>query len=311
MDVDAPYGIAPPAYRLPEGTRLGPVRLQVGDLGRSEVFYAKVLGLVRSNASAGRSWLGPAGGAEPLIELVEHRGAVGLTPRSRLGLFHFALLVPDRAALGRLARHLGDIGLEIGMADHLVSEALYLSDPDGLGIEVYADRPRSRWRVRGRQLVMTTEPLDLDDLLAQAPDAPFSGLPSGTIMGHVHFHVGDLETAARFYHGALGFDKTVWDYPGALFLSAGGYHHHVGTNTWAAGARPAGPDDASLLSWTLVLPEASDVEHIAARVASAGYPVRPSATAAGLLVQDPWNIAVGVIAAAEPPVDGASATPDG
>ena len=140
------------------------------------------------------------------------------------------------------------------MSNHLVSEAVYLSDPDGLGIEVYADRPRGTWQHEGRQLVMATEPLDVEDVVRAGGGEPWSGMPAGTTLGHVHLFVGDLDAAARFYHEGLGFDKTVWSYPGALFLSAGGYHHHLGTNTWAVGAVPAGEGDARLLEWEIVLP---------------------------------------------------------
>ena len=167
----------------------------------------------------------------------------------QLGLYHFAILLPDRAALGRFVAHLARIGERAGASDHLVSEALYLSDPDGLGIEVYADRPRATWRYDGqRQLAMDTRPLDLNSLVQAAGGEPWTGMPAGTVMGHVHLHVGDIERAAAFYHAALGLDKVVWSYPGALFLSAGGYHHHVGLNTWAGpgATRPRDVLDAEI-----------------------------------------------------------------
>ena len=163
-----------------------------------------------------------------------------------LGLYHFAILLPDRQALGRFVTHLAEVGAHAGSADHLVSEALYLSDPDGLGIEVYADRPRASWTTSGdgderAEIVMATEPLDLRSLVGEAGGERWTGMPAGTVIGHVHFHVGAIREAEAFYHAALGFDKTAWTYPGALFLSAGGYHHHVGTNIWAAGS-PAATD---------------------------------------------------------------------
>jgi NAD+-dependent protein deacetylase sirtuin 4 len=189
--------------------------------------------------------LGPTRADEVAAVRVEERlGAVlpeverALLDRGRGGLYHFAILLPDRAALGRLVAHLAREGVRVGAADHLVSEALYLQDPDGLGIEVYADRPRSEWRHRDRQLLMATDPLDLPELARSAGAEPWTGAPAGTRLGHVHLHVGDIHRAAEFYHAALGFDRMVWSYPGALFLAAGGYHHHLGVNTWAR-RRPA------------------------------------------------------------------------
>lgn len=152
-------------------------------------------------------------------------------------------------------KHLSALGVHAGAGDHLVSEAFYLQDPDNLGIEIYADRPRESWRRKGRELMMATDPVDVPALMAAAGDSTWSGMPQGTHMGHLHLHVGDLERATAFYAEGLGMDRTIWEYPGALFMSAGGYHHHLGTNLWAgAGATPAGPDDAQLLEWTMKIP---------------------------------------------------------
>ena len=306
--MDEAYGIVPPGYRLPAATRLGVVRLQVADLDRSLAWYRHVLGLealardVTPNTGTGASpstraaLLGVRGSDEALIELHEHPGAVPVARRGRLGLYHYALLVPDRAALGRFLRHLSAIGERAGMSDHFVSEALYLSDPDGLGIEVYADRPRSAWRHEDRQLAMTTKPLDAADILRAGGAAEWTGMSSGTVMGHVHLFVGDLERAAAFYHGGLGLDKTVWSYPGALFLSAGGYHHHLGTNTWAQDAPPAGPDDARLLEWELVVPSARDAQAAMSSIEASGG--RVDRTPEGGVARDPWGTAVRVRGAA-------------
>ncbi|HYJ79167.1 MAG TPA: VOC family protein, partial [Longimicrobiaceae bacterium] len=212
--------------------------------------------------------------------------------RGRLGLYHFAVLLPDRAALGRFAGHVAGLRIPAGMSDHFVSEAMYLTDPDGLGIEVYADRPRSAWRYEGRQLHMTTEPLDVASLARAADGEPWSGAPAGTTMGHVHLYVGDLEAAEAFYHQALGFDKTVWSYPGALFLAAGGYHHHLGTNTWAAHAPPAGEEDARLLEWEIVVPSADDAAEAARSLEAHGYAVEW--TSEGGVAPDPWGTPVRV-----------------
>ena len=291
------YGIAPPGYRLPAATRLGAVRLQVADLARSLEWYRRVLGLEPLDDGplerSGRvARLGAPGAVVPLVELHERPGAAPVSRRGRLGLYHYAILLPDRPALGRFLRHLSDIGERAGMSDHFVSEALYLTDPDGLGIEVYADRPRGTWRHEDRQLTMTTIPLDVEAVLRAAGGEGWSGMPSDTVLGHVHLFVGDLERAAAFYHAALGLDKTVWSYPGALFLSAGGYHHHLGINTWATGAVPAGPDEARLLEWEVVVPSFRDATEAIRSIAAAGGTVEPSAD--GGVARDPWGTAVRV-----------------
>jgi catechol 2,3-dioxygenase len=288
------YGLPAPGYRLPDATRLGAVRLQVRNLERSVKYYEQVIGLRQLRTADDAVGLGAEGETQPLIWLRERADARPVPHGGRLGLYHFAILLPDRAALGRFVRHLGELGEYAGSADHAVSEAFYLSDPDGLGIEVYADRPRSSWRREGRQLYMTTERLDVRGLLTAAGAARWTGMPSGTVMGHVHLHVGDLDRAAAFYHEGLGLDKIVWSYPGALFLSAGGYHHHLGTNTWSSGP-PATDDDARLLSWTVLLPSPPDVEAAKRSLESAGYGVVLSESAA--TAADPWGTSVRIEAA--------------
>ncbi|MDQ2671159.1 MAG: VOC family protein, partial [Gemmatimonadota bacterium] len=207
------YGEPPSGYRLPDATRLGPVRLQVADLSRSLEWYQRVLGFRIAGRGAGSALLA-AQDDRVLVELRERAGAVPARKRGRLGLYHYAILLPDRAALGRFVGHLGELGVSAGAGDHLVSEAFYLYDPDGLGIEVYADRPRETWRRSGRELVMTTDPVDVNELVRAAGDAPWSGMPAGTIMGHVHLHVGTIPEAAAFYADAVGFDVTTAAYPG-------------------------------------------------------------------------------------------------
>ena len=160
------------------------------------------------------------------------------------------------------------------MADHLVSEALYLSDPDGNGIELYRDRPREEWRYEGGQLEMATLPLDLRNLADElnAADGPQPAAPAGTTMGHVHLQVASIPDADAFYHGVLGFDVTTRGYPGALFVSAGGYHHHLGLNTWhSAGSGPAAPGSVGLRSYEVVLPDRAELERVLGRVADAGF----------------------------------------
>lgn len=287
-EADLEYGIAPGGYRLPAATRIGAVRLQVSDLARSLAYYQDVLGLRVLRRAEGAATLGAHGDDAPLVELRERPGARPAPMRGRLGLYHFAILLPDRRALGRFVAHLAETGERAGASDHLVSEALYLHDPDGLGIEVYADRPRSTWRHAGRQLAMDTAPLDLAGLVRAAGGERWTGAPAGTTVGHVHLHVGGLEAASAFYHAALGLDAVVWSYPGALFLSAGGYHHHLGLNTWASpDAHPAGEGDAKLLEWELVVPRAADAEAAARSLEAAGHAVRRDG--AGWLAADPWG----------------------
>lgn len=286
------YGEAPPGYRLPAATRLGPVHLRVADLGRSLSYYESTLGLRVLDRAASRALLGPQGESSPLVELHEHHGARPAPRRGNLGLYHFAILLPDRPALGRFVRHLRDVGVRAGAGDHLVSESLYLQDPDNLGIEVYADRPQSTWRRIGRQLMMATDPVDLEGLMQDAGDTPWTGMPPGTVMGHVHLHVGDLPAASAFYSDALGFDRMVWQYPGALFLAAGGYHHHLGTNTWAGpDARGPDPNTAQLLEWTLMLPDRAGLEGAAESLSRAGHPVERNAEEGGETIRsrDPWG----------------------
>jgi catechol 2,3-dioxygenase len=177
--------------------------------------------------------------------------------------------------------------VHVASADHGVSEALYLWDPDGLGIEVYADRPRAVWKVSGQEIVMTTERLDVRGLAVAGGEQPWTGMPHGTSLGHMHLQVDNLGTADGFYHRALGFDKTVWSFPGALFLSAGGYHHHLGANTWSSGATLAREDEARLLEWEILVPSKEDQDRVAASCAAAGYTVAREEDAR--VVSDPWN----------------------
>lgn len=281
---DPLFRLTPPS-RLPEATRLGPVHFQVSDIQRSVTFYRDVLGMTPIEVSDTGARMVTPGAAEPLVVL---RTAPGTVRRKKgtFGLFHVALRLPDPASLGRFIAHLEAWGVPLGTADHRVSEAVYLSDPDGLGIEVYVDRPRDSWQYLDREVVMTTEPLDIQELIAAADGVPWTGMPSGTIVGHVHLHVGDLDAATTFYGTALGFDLTATNYPGARFFSAGGYHHHLGTNVWAPGP-PPDPMQARLLEWTLTVPTVEDAEMVRCRLWRAGVP----ATAEGTdwIVVDPWE----------------------
>lgn len=282
------YGVRPTAYRLPMETHVESVVLQVSDLARSREFYEHTLGFRPLTISDGGVALGVRGSEQALIELVEMRGATRRPSRKRLGLYHVAILLPSRGDLGRFQRHLDDTGVPAGAGDHLVSEALYLQDPDNLGIEVYADRPQSEWRRRGQELLMATDPVNLASLRAAAGDSLWDGLPQGSTIGHVHLHVGDIARAASFYSETIGLDRMVWSYPGALFLAAGGYHHHLAVNMWAgADATPPARDEAQLLEWTLLLPTGADVSNIASRLRNAGAEV--TVANGSVVTRDPWG----------------------
>jgi catechol 2,3-dioxygenase len=259
----------------------------VTDLERSLEYYERVIGLQIVSRNRSTVALGPYDGGSALLHLETRPGTKAPPRGGRLGLYHFALLLPDRPSLGQFVRHLGEIETHVASADHAVSEAVYLWDPDGLGIEVYADRPRDAWRVQGHEIFMTTERLNIQSLLAAAGSRPWSGIPAGTSLGHMHLQVGDLERAEAFYHAALGFDKIVWNFPGALFMSAGGYHHHLGTNTWAAGAGEPLENEARLLEWELVLPTADDRSQAAESLRASGY--RVECEGEHWTAKDPWD----------------------
>jgi catechol 2,3-dioxygenase len=274
--------------RLPDDIALGPVRLQVADLSRSLAYYGEVLGLRALDRTAEGATLGPPGSNAALVRLVQRPGATAPPRRGRLGLYHFAILLPDRPALGRFVAHLATVGVRAGSSDHRVSEALYLTDPDGLGIEVYADRPRAEWEWDRGELVMGTDPLDLNSLIGAAGGEPWTGMPPATRMGHLHLHVGALAPAEEFYGQALGMRTMVRRYPGALFLSAGGYHHHLGVNTWAGEAAvAASPEEARLLEWTIVLPRPADAVSAARRIRESGHAA--VAAAGDWVLTDPWG----------------------
>jgi catechol 2,3-dioxygenase len=284
------YGIPPAGYRLPHGTHLGAIRLQVSDLSRSVAYYRDFLGFDVIERERHTAQVHAHGQPDHTIELHEVRGTTPAPRTGLFGLYHFAILLPSRSDLGRFVKHLEDAGVQFGAADHFVSEATYLWDPDGLGIEVYADRPRDAWRSNGGELVMTTERLDLESLIEAAGSERWTGMPPATTLGHVHLSVSDLEMARRFYHDAVGLDLVVWSYPGALFMSAGGYHHHLGTNVWARGARRATDSDARLVEWELRVPAAEDVSAVHANLNGAGHEVRDGIT------RDPWGIALRITA---------------
>jgi catechol 2,3-dioxygenase len=291
--------VAPPAANtaagrgLPSDTTLGPVRLNAGDAGPLTAFYEQTVGLRPLGTSNGVVGLGAEEG-RPLVELVPSPDAP-LRRAGTTGLFHLAILVPSRLELARALRRVSESGWRLtGASDHLVSEALYLRDPEGNGIEIYRDRDREEWRRVGGEIEMDTLPLDLEGVLSElaGDEAPPAAMPPGTHIGHVHLNVADIPASQAFYRDALGFDVTVRTYPGALFVSAGGYHHHVGLNTWMAspstlgeGAPPPPPGARGLERFEVVLPTAADLEATERRLADQG--VQTHGTDEGVMTADP------------------------
>lgn len=271
-------------------TEVGLLSLTVADLARSIAFYTEALGFEVLHGDASEATLGAAG--TPLLLLTEHTGAQPW-PHDRYGytgLYHFAILMPTRADLGRWLRHWLELGFPLpGQGDHLVSEALYLSDPDGNGIEIYQDRPREGWRRINGQIQMASDPVDIRGLLSEGERAgrPWTGLPAGTKLGHMHLQIGDIALAEAFYHRVLGFD-IVASMPSALFLSAGGYHHHIGMNIWHSKDAPAAPaGTAGLRFFTVVFRSEEARQEVLDRIEGAGLAYTRSGDT--VAVQDPWN----------------------
>lgn len=265
-------------------TRMGPVELGVGDLDATLDYWQRAIGLRVLERRDGTASLGVD---RELVRFVEEPGA--RPDHGHTGLYHVALLVPDRQSLARWLAHAARERIELqGLSDHDVSEAIYLRDPDHHGIEIYADRPRERWEGQVFER-MTTMPLDVQSLFGELDDPatePFAGLPDGTVVGHVHFRVADVPETVAFYQGVLGMGLMAQLGPAAAFLSAGGYHHHVGANTWESrGAAPAPPGAAALRLATIVLPDLDERDRVAARVADSGQ--EPEAVDGGVLVRDP------------------------
>jgi catechol 2,3-dioxygenase len=288
---------SPARAEIPAATRMGAVHLSVADLDRSVGWYESALGLCVHGRENGRAALGTGG--EDLLVL---HGEPGARPaRGTSGLYHFALLVPERADLARWLAHAAREQVPlVGMSDHYVSEAIYLSDPDEHGIEIYWDRPREVWEGQVAER-MTTLPLDVGDLFGVLDDPrtePFERLADGTVMGHVHVRVAEIPATAAFYCDALGFGLMAAFGAQAAFMSAGGYHHHLGANTWESrGAGQPPPGHATLLRATIVLPDASDVDRLAGEVARLGEESqRLDDAGGGVLVRDPSGNPVALVA---------------
>ena len=287
MTTSADRAATQPGSSLPDGFRVGTVEITVTDLVRSVEFYARAIGLGVQRREEGRAAVGAGG--EDLLVLVEDPDA---RPAGRhAGLYHFALLHPSRAELARAAQRLMATRTPIsGASDHGISEAIYLPDPDGNGIELAADRGRERWGDLRDPATIGPRPLDMDDLLSTVDGGEPVGEKAdpGLLVGHLHLHVGDIEEALRFYRDVVGFE-VMTRFPSAAFIATGGYHHHLGLNTWRGEGVPPAPDGAvGLRHWTVVLPEESDVEAVRSRAADAGL-VPESAEGDGKLLDDPWS----------------------
>jgi catechol 2,3-dioxygenase len=268
---------------LPADTSLGRVHLRVANLDRSLQFYRDLLGLVEVRHEGSRVELSTRS-RQPLLTLTAIPGTLP-RPQGVVGLYHFALLFPTRRDLGRTLLHLFEHSWPFqGFSDHGVSEAAYLADPDGNGIELYADRPREDWPRANGQIAMSTFALNVNSLIRTVEGEEWTGVATGTKVGHIHLHVSDLARAGEFYGDVLGFDVTNDNYPGALFLAAGGYHHHIALNTWLRQSAPA-PHAAGLLGYELQVSDKSALQQIADRAAAHGLKAERSSE--GLHLADP------------------------
>jgi catechol 2,3-dioxygenase len=276
---------------LPDGFRFGPAALRVSDPGRSLDFYVNKIGLVLRKREEAFAVLGTD--AEEVLRLDFHPG---ISPRNyrETGLYHVAILVPDCPSLGAAITRLAEHDIRLGAADHLVSEAIYVWDPDNNGIEIYRDRPREEWTWHGGQVQMANRPLDFDGLLREKEVARIAKAPmkNGTRIGHIHLEVDDLARAKQFYGEIAGFAATA-TLPGAQFLGAGGYHHHLGTNIWESrNGPPPSPDTAGISLVTFEMPDAHSLQALKSRLENAN--IETNTIENGFEFTDPWMTRVSV-----------------
>lgn len=285
MSTEQQTSIAPKSIH--PGTNIGIVTLRVAQLERSLHFYQDILAFQPIEQTPGRVVLGTQD-KQPLLELIEVPGA-GPHPIRATGLYHVAIVLPTRPDLGRMLLRLVEANIEVGHGDHAVSEALYISDPDENGLELYRDRPRNTWRRAQGTLIMGTEAVDLRSLAEDAQQAePWNVVPAGTRVGHIHLKVGNIPAARRFYSDILGFDVII-QMPTALFISAGGYHHHIGANIWhSQGASPVPANKAGLQSYVIAIPTLEGLQEVKARLVANNVSFTEEQPDL-ICVNDPWQ----------------------
>ncbi len=276
------------------GAGVGTVTLKVADLKRSLAFYQNAIGLVTLHQNGGNAVLGA--GSQPIVIIEEVPGAQP-QPSHTTGLYHAAILFPDRRSLARKIAQLINLRISPGYADHRVSEAFYLSDPDGNGLELYRDRPRQEWTWEGEQVRMASDPINFDDFFGEIQGEDVATVspaaPAGTRLGHMHLRVADIPQAEAFYHGLLGFNIMArWS--GALFVSAGGYHHHIGLNAWQSkGGRPPVEPSAGLREFSITLPDRAELERLVGQIRSSGAEIELDEGSAQ--VMDPFQNSIRLI----------------
>jgi catechol 2,3-dioxygenase len=298
-------------FKINPSTKIGYVSLNVSDIQSSLEFYQSILGFrkIQKKSSADRVYLSSGGtqSSFPMLELVQtsQTDPNPITPR-KAGLYHFAILLPERKNLADVLLYLSEKQDEVhfdGLADHLVSESIYIRDPDFIGIEIYSDRPQSEWKWNGKNdnknnnshLQMATLPLNTDDLLKESTDKGWTGMPTSTVIGHVHLHVDNLSNAMKFYRDLLGLNLTT-TYPGAHFFAAGRYHHHIATNTWlGANILPASPEAIGLNHFSIELPNKEEFDRTLKQLQQQNIvESNREITSKAIFVQDPSGIRIQV-----------------
>ena len=261
------------SFHQPPVTFVGQVNIKVQSLERSLAFYQETIGFKVYEKTEKSAKL-TADGKTVLLSIEQPSDVIPKRGRTT-GLYHFAILLPDRTDLAKILKHFLQTGYPLqGASDHLVSEALYLADPDGNGIEIYIDRPASKWEWKGQEVVMATDALNAENLLTEGMEETWKGLPEGTVMGHIHLHVAELVKIEEFYTKGLGFEVVSRYGPQALFISTGKYHHHIGLNTWNGTGAPKPPaNSVGLESFSLVLPDEASLKETVARLKEIGAPV--------------------------------------